>query len=91
VNKYLHIGINWVGPSKSDEIHDLIVSNVDDWFRYGGNCWIIWTKYDQTSWAKFLQPHMGKSYLVVYEVTNLASSNGILPTDRWEWFNRFRY
>jgi hypothetical protein len=91
--KYLHIGVNWVGVPKPDEIQRLIESPnaVEDWFKYGGNCWLVFTQHDQTAWADYLKPHIGSGSLVIYEVVNLGNSNGILPINMWEWFNKVRF
>jgi hypothetical protein len=82
-----------VESPKTDEIQRLIEapSAVEDWFKYGGNCWIVYTGHDQSAWADYLRPHIGSSSLIICEVTNLSQSNGALAGQLWEWFNRFRF
>jgi hypothetical protein len=91
--KYLHIGIVWNGPSKFNEVQALIdkVPNTD-WFRYGGNCWLIHTSYTQTQWAEYIHPHLNQAdQLLIYEVASLTQSDGWLPRKLWEWFRALRY
>ena len=94
MKQYLHIGINWGSYVRNEEIHNLITAEgaVEDWFRYGNNCWIIYTAYTQTQWAEHLTPHIGVgASLIIYEVANLPQTNGLLPPGSWEWFTRLRY
>jgi hypothetical protein len=96
LKRYLHIGFAWgSGIGTADKIAPLIENPeaVDDWFKYGGNCWIVYTQYTQSEWSTFLRRHIDtdKDYVVVCEVTDLPSSNGNLPKNMWEWFNRQRF
>ena len=93
--RYLHIGFVWgSGVAAANKVAPIIESdeNVDDWFKYGGNCWIVYTRYDQSAWSDVLRKHIDpqKDYLMIYELTNLPSSNGSLPANMWDWFNRQR-
>jgi hypothetical protein len=93
-NKYLHIGIAWGGPPKTATIAALIETPTvcDDWFKYGGNNWLVYTAFTQSAWAAYLKVHLGpKDSMVIYEVTNLNYSDGMLPSKMWEWFNRIRF
>jgi hypothetical protein len=92
-NKYLHIGFQWVGAPRTQEAANLIETPgvVDDWFKYGGNCWIVYTQYNQTAWAEYLSKILGTyDSVMIYEVTNLNHTNGRLPGNFWDWFNKYR-
>jgi hypothetical protein len=93
VKKYLHVGIHWVGAPRTDEIQRLIEAPnaAEDWFKYGGNCWVVYSQYDQKAWAEYLSPHVGESSLIILEVTNMQQTNGRLIPSLWEWFNKLRY
>jgi hypothetical protein len=92
IKRYLHIGFIWKSGSKADTIAPLIENNVDDWFKYGGNCWLVYTKYDQSQWTEFLSKHIAPNdSFAIYEVTNLPKSNGRLAPKLWEWFNKPRF
>jgi hypothetical protein len=92
MRRYLHIGIHWNGRPLTDAIHKLVTapSAAEDWFMYGGNCWIVYTTHTQTEWGEYIRPHISESTLLIYEVVNLPYSNGSATPGLWEWFNRVR-
>lgn len=92
--KYVHIGINWIGPPKTEEIHQLVMAPnaAEDWIKYGGNSWIVYSQYDQNAWAEYLRPHIRTAdTLLIYEIVNLHQSAGWAPKWLWDWINRPRF
>jgi hypothetical protein len=92
--KYLHIGFSWGANANPAAVKSLIenYANAEDWFYYGGNCWIVYTQYSQTQWSEYLRANIAQTdSLVICEIANLSSSDGQLPVALWEWFNRPRF
>jgi len=92
-NKCLHIAFHWNGPAKPDEAARLIERPevAEDWFKYGGNCWIVYTPHNQTAWSTYLKEALGQyDSVIICEITNLNHTNGWLPANFWPWFNQYR-
>ena len=91
--RYLHIGINWIGPPRTDDVKRLIddSSVTADWFSYSNNCWIIYTPFTAVQWSIYLHHVIGgEDQLIILEVTNLPAIGGWLPQWAWDWFSKDR-
>jgi hypothetical protein len=91
--RYLHIGVNWVGPPRTGDVNRLIddKSVTADWFFYSDNCWVIYTAFTAVQWANYLHRVIGaEDHLIILEITDVGSMGGWLPRWAWEWFLKDR-
>jgi hypothetical protein len=99
-NHYLHISFQFNVPfiqlkQMQDAVHLMVTNHAEDWMRYGGNCWIIWTPEGARDWVQRLNqiPSMPMNSIncVEIELSNDPFKNwGQFPQQIWDWFNRPR-
>ena len=63
--KYLHISFNSEHEGTLEELEPIFESMSDDWIRYSGNCWIVWTSYSPKEWFDVLEPILEVNNLIV--------------------------
>jgi hypothetical protein len=98
--RYLHISFQFNVPfpqvkTLQDAIHNIVMNSSEDWMRYGGNCWIVWTRDSAKMWVERFNPIplMGMNSILAVEIAVVASPvklYGQFPAEIWEWLNRQR-
>jgi hypothetical protein len=89
IPKFLHIGFNWSGLPKVDELK-AVFDIAHDWLRYAPNCWIVWTTSEPVIWHNRLVPHItNKDRFLVIEV-DPKNKQGWEDKFVWEWLNKDR-
>jgi hypothetical protein len=91
-NKYLHVGFNWVGTPKTNDLESVFYACGSDWLRYSISGWIVYTAYSISEVVDIIKPHIGPNdHMIIFEVTSLGQSNGWMPKWVWDWVNKVRY
>ena len=88
--QYLHIAFHSVGQPLIKELEPVFGNLAEDWIRYSGNCWIVWTSNDPNAWHAALKPHMrpDDQFLILGLKNGIAV--GWLPQWIWDWINKPR-
>lgn len=86
---FLHIGFNWVGAPKIDELESVFNLAVD-WVRYAPDCWIVWTSSSPQKWYARLKPHLEPGDNVFICELRIENRSGWLPKWVWKWINKDR-
>jgi hypothetical protein len=89
--KYLHISF-YYPPSMSEleAAHRIqpIINAADDWLKYAGNCWIVWTSQTPQQWyEKFIAIPELKSCSIFIVKIDLSPSpdNRAGQFQKWVW------
>jgi hypothetical protein len=98
---YLHISFQFNTPFTElkhlqEAIHNIVTTSAEDWMKYGGNCWIVWTRDSAKQWVERFNPipAMRMNSILATEIELVASPvkfYGQFPSEIWEWLNRQRY
>jgi hypothetical protein len=87
---YFHISFVWKNTFKTTVL-DPIFDLADEWIRYGGYNWIIYTREDQLIWTKRLWAVLGADdQLMILELTKPPLASGMMPQWVWDWMNKSR-
>jgi len=89
-NKFLHIGINFAGASKTNELEPAILQICDDWLRYSANNWIIWTSRSANDCAIHLRAFLSPNDQFYIAKLDLSEHQGWMPKWIWDWINKPR-
>lgn len=88
---YLHIGFHFASMPKTTELEPIFMNFSDDWVRYAGNCWLVWTKYSQAQWLEALKPQLGEhDHVLILEIKPSQPLSGWLPQWIWNWLYKVR-
>jgi|SRR5271157_2994524 len=94
--RYVHIAFHY--PPTMDALaaeHRIqpIINTADDWLKYAGNCWIVWSPHTAKQWyEKFAAvKELGACYVLIVNL-DLAPENraGQLPDWAWSWIQKKR-
>ncbi len=89
--RYLHIGFYFAGIPLIKELEPIFASLSEDWIRYAGNCWIVWTANSPEEWLRAFQPKLGiKDKMLILELSSGQEPNGYLPEWIWHWLFKNR-
>ncbi len=88
-NHFLHVGFNWSGPSKLDELEP-VFNKAKDWLRYAPNCWILWTGLTPQVWYTRLKPFVGKDDRLFICKLDTTVRQGWLEPWIWDWLKKAR-
>ena len=89
MKRFLHIGFNFKGEPKMDELVPTF-NQAGDWLRYAPNCWIVWTSRDTQVWYRRLKPLLGEADNMLICKLDITERQGWLPQSTWEWINKNR-
>jgi hypothetical protein len=95
---YLHISFHYPPPmSELEAAHRIqpIINTADDWLKYAGNCWIVWSSQKPQEWFdKFAAVDALKPCSIFIVKIDLSPSPdnraGQFPKWVWEWIGRTR-
>ena len=90
MHRFLHVGINFLGEPKFSALEPVINSIADDWIRYGGNCWILWTSKTPEQCSNVLRAHLTGDQFLVLPIDRTDQAQGWMPQWIWDWINRSR-
>jgi len=87
VNKFLHFGFALPDPRLMPNIDATLNGVGDDWIRYAGNNWIVWTARSPHAWFDILRPHLGPNGQLLISELNLENRAGYLSQWIWDWID----
>jgi hypothetical protein len=94
--KYLHISFHFPPPlSELEATHHIqpIINTADDWLKYTGNCWIVWSSLGPKQWFEKFEavPELIKCSILIVKL-DLTPDNraGQLPQWVWDWIQKTR-
>ena len=90
MHSFLHVGFNFVAVPQIISMEPWIQSVADDWVRYAGNNWIIWTNRAPQEVSAQLGRAIGPNDLLFVTRITTADSSGYLPQWIWDWINQPR-
>ena len=94
--RYIHISFHFVAPmTELEGAHRVqsVVNTADDWLKYAGNCWIVWSRLTPKQWFEKFEavPELSKcSVLIVRLDLSPENRSGQLPEWAWEWMRKAR-
>ena len=80
-NEYLHIAFHNINPSDYQRFENIINDRemAQDWLRYSGNCWIVWTDKKAMVWEEKFLPVLKKDEQFLILGLRNGSTVGFLP------------
>ena len=92
--RYIHISFHYPPPlTELEAAHRIqpIINTADDWLKYAGNCWIVWSALTPKQWyEKFAAvPELSKCSVLIVRL-DLSPENraGQLPQWVWDWIQK---
>lgn len=91
MKRFLIISFSFDGGKRKDtELEPFFTKHADDWLRYGGVNWIVWTEHSPSRWNDLVKPHLtGNDQVLIYGIKN-SDRSGLLYKWVWEWLDRKR-
>jgi hypothetical protein len=99
VNRFLHIGFNFMERPITPAELAPVFNKAIDWVRYAPNCWVVYTASEPVIWYQRLRPAVSdKDTFFICEIVwhkdeiavpNGISCSGYLPAYVWEWISRY--
>jgi hypothetical protein len=95
--RYTHISFHFPpGVSELEASHYIqpVINKADDWLKYTGNCWIVWSSKTPTEWyEQFAGIERLKACSILVVKLDLTPQNraGQFPEWIWDWIHKPRY
>lgn len=94
--RYTHISFHFPPPmTELEGAHRVqpIINSADDWLKYAGNCWIVWSALSPKQWFEKFEtvPELSKCSILIVKL-DLTPENraGQLPQWIWDWIQKSR-
>jgi hypothetical protein len=91
--KYFQITFHFSGQPIAKELESTFTTLAEDWLRYSGNCWIIYTSKQPAELFNALKPFLKnpQDQILILELKkNQGVLHGWLQPWIWDWLNKVR-
>lgn len=90
MKKYLHVAFQYAEDRRIQD-WESVFDTADDWLRYAGNCWILYTSLSPEEWYNRIKPHLKESERFLICELVIGNRQGWMNQFAWEWLNKLRY
>lgn len=89
MKRYLHLSFNFSDKTRMDKVQSILNSHSEDWLKYNGNCWIVWTSLNGPQLYNELSKVLTTSENV-FIIEPKPGVFGYMPQWIWDWANKKR-
>lgn len=82
--RFLHLFLEF-GDDRTEPDLRKTLDKALDWYKYGPNCWILWTSGSPDKWYVRLDKLIQKGDRVFICELNIRERRGLMPRDFWEF------
>lgn len=88
--RFLHIGFIFSGPPRIKDLEPVFDASNDDWMRYAGTNWVVWTERPASEWYALVRSYIAPNEQVLIVGLNMEDRSGWLPSWMWDWMDSRR-
>ena len=91
-HRYFHIGVSIPEGVVAQSVQDALDARCEDWLKYAGNCFIVWTTLDAGTLAGIVLSvsGMSKGSFLVVEIDTTIKGFGYISQWVLDWINKDR-
>lgn len=91
MHRFLHIGIVYYYEFSNYKDLEIVFNfSGDDWVRYSGTNWIVWTDKSVQYWNDTVRTRLPPNSQLLIVKLDTSERHGLLPKWIWEWLDRPR-
>jgi hypothetical protein len=89
MHRFLHVAFYFGERIKTNELEGVFTAIGDDWIRYSGLSWILWTDRPAPHVYALLSPHLGAEDQVLISALSFTQNDmyGSIAPWIWGWIN----